>query len=588
MKKQLISLIHDKITPVLAEYGISECGFIDVQTPPDRSKGDFSMNAAMKLAKAAKCPPIKLAEKMVEALAKESRWFSKVEIAGPGFINMFLQDQIVAESFNSMSADIDSGLAESGCDETTIVDYSSVNIAKQMHVGHLRSTIIGDVLARVIEALGNPVIRQNHLGDWGLPMAMVLYKAVPILRQAEKEGISADELLPLSRLEELYKEATAECKENQDCAKQCHSILVKLQQGDEQLLADWKKITRISMLEVYRIYRQLDVRLSEENECGESFYRNMLAETVAEIDKSGLLVESQGARCVFLDEFKSKDGSPLPVIVQKSDGAFNYGTFDLAALRYRTKTLKARRIIYVTDARQVLHFRQIFATARAAQILAFADVKLEHVPFGTILGEDNKPLKTRSGENVKLAELLEEAIDKAFQVVSEKNPSLSEEYRHQVACMVGIGAIKYADLSQNRNNDYVFSFDRMLALNGNTAPYLQYAHARICSIFRKAQIEPEKYMEKACVSCPEERDLMHKVLEFPQAVEQVAAELRPHILCNYLYELATAFSAFYDRCPVLNAETDVIRASRLALCNATRKTLGKGLELLGIAAPREM
>ncbi len=588
MKKQLISLIHDKITPVLAEYGISECGFIDVQTPPDRSKGDFSMNAAMKLAKAAKCPPIKLAEKMVEALAKESRWFSKVEIAGPGFINMFLQDQIVAESFNSMSADIDSGLAESGCDETTIVDYSSVNIAKQMHVGHLRSTIIGDVLARVIEALGNPVIRQNHLGDWGLPMAMVLYKAVPILRQAEKEGISADELLPLSRLEELYKEATAECKENQDCAKQCHSILVKLQQGDEQLLADWKKITRISMLEVYRIYRQLDVRLSEENECGESFYRNMLAETVAEIDKSGLLVESQGARCVFLDEFKSKDGSPLPVIVQKSDGAFNYGTFDLAALRYRTKTLKARRIIYVTDARQVLHFRQIFATARAAQILAFADVKLEHVPFGTILGEDNKPLKTRSGENVKLAELLEEAIDKAFQVVSEKNPSLSEEYRHQVACMVGIGAIKYADLSQNRNNDYVFSFDRMLALNGNTAPYLQYAHARICSIFRKAQIEPEKFMEKACVSCPEERDLMHKVLEFPQAVEQVAAELRPHILCNYLYELATAFSAFYDRCPVLNAETDVIRASRLALCNATRKTLGKGLELLGIAAPREM
>lgn len=588
MKKQLISLIHDKITPVLAEYGISECGFIDVQTPPDRSKGDFSMNAAMKLAKAAKCPPIKLAEKMVEALAKESRWFSKVEIAGPGFINMFLQDQIVAESFNSMSEDIDSGLAESSCGETTIVDYSSVNIAKQMHVGHLRSTIIGDVLARVIEALGNPVIRQNHLGDWGLPMAMVLYKAVPILRQAEKEGISADELLPLSRLEELYKEATAECKENQDCAKQCHGILVKLQQGDEQLLSDWKKITRISMLEVYRIYRQLDVRLSEENECGESFYRNMLAETVAEIDKSGLLVESQGARCVFLDEFKSKDGSPLPVIVQKSDGAFNYGTFDLAALRYRTKTLKARRIIYVTDARQVLHFRQIFATARAAQILASADVKLEHVPFGTILGEDNKPLKTRSGENVKLAELLEEAIDKAFQVVSEKNPSLSEEYRHQVACMVGIGAIKYADLSQNRNNDYVFSFDRMLALNGNTAPYLQYAHARICSIFRKAQIEPEKFMEKACVSCPEERDLMHKVLEFPQAVEQVAAELRPHILCNYLYELATAFSAFYDRCPVLNAETDVIRASRLALCNATRKTLGKGLELLGIAAPREM
>jgi arginyl-tRNA synthetase len=342
------------------------------------------------------------------------------------------------------------------------------------------------------------------------------------------------------------------------------------------------------MAEVYRIYKLLDVKLTEKNECGESFYREMLGETVAEIDKSGLLKESQGARCVFLDEFKGKDGNPLPLIVQKSDGGYNYGTFDLAAIRYRCNKLSAKRIIYVTDARQILHFKQIFATAKACGILNNNEVKLEHVSFGSILGENNKPLKTRSGENVKLSDLLSEAIKRAYDVVAEKNPSLSEEYKQQVARMVGIGAIKYADLAQNRNNDYVFSFDRMLALNGNTAPYLQYAHARICSIFRKANIKPEDFSGEVQISHPSERDLMLKIMELPQIVESVARELRPHILCNYLYELATAFSAFYDKCPVLNSENENQRRCRLAICNTTRKTLSKGLELLGIAAPKEM
>jgi arginyl-tRNA synthetase len=573
---------------MLAEYGVEDCSFIDVQVPPDRSKGDFSMNAAMKLAKPAKCAPIKLAQEIVALLETEKDWFKKVEIAGPGFINMYLQDHAIENSFKDFSDPDEIKLTGATDNETTVVDYSSVNIAKQMHVGHLRSTIIGDVLARVIESLGNQVIRQNHLGDWGLPMAMVLWKAAPIMREAEKNQTEIEQVLPLAKLEELYKQATAECKENEDAARECHDYLVRLQQGDEQLLADWKKITRISMLEVYRIYKILDVKLTEDNECGESFYRKMLPATVEAIEKSGLLKESQGARCVFLDEFKSKDGSPLPVIVQKSDGGYNYGTFDLAALRYRTKELDARRIIYVTDARQVLHFKQVFATARACGILAGDDVKLEHVPFGSILGEDNKPLKTRSGENVKLADLLDEAIEKAYQVVSEKNPSLSDARKREVAQMVGIGAIKYADLSQNRNNDYVFSFERMLALNGNTAPYLQYAHARICSIFRKAEIDFEKFHETAGISEIPERDLMLKIMEFPQAVEMVAQELRPHILCNYLYELATTFSSFYDKCPVLNSDNDQLRNSRLALCNTTRKTLKKGLELLGIAAPREI
>lgn len=589
MKKQLTSLIHEKLAPMLSNYGIDDCSFIDVQIPPDRSKGDFAMNAAMKLAKPAKCAPIKLAQEMISILEKETSWFKKVEIAGPGFINIYLKDSIVEECFKKFAEAKEISLVQPEVNEkVTLIDYSSVNIAKQMHVGHLRSTVIGDVLARVIESLGNSVIRQNHLGDWGLPMAMVLWKAAPIIREAEANGTPLETILPLPKLEELYKKATAECKENEESAKQCHDYLVRLQQGDEQLLSDWKKITRISMLEVYRIYQLLDVKLKEENECGESFYRHLLADTVAQIEKTGLLQESLGAKCVFLEEFKSKDGSPLPVIVQKSDGGFNYGTFDLAALRHRTGKLCAKRIIYVTDARQVLHFKQIFSVARACKILADENVVLEHVPFGTILGEDNKPLKTRSGENVKLADLLKEAIDKAFQVVSEKNPTLSEEKKRAVAQMVGIGAIKYADLSQNRNNDYVFSFERMLALNGNTAPYLQYAHARICSIFRKAKIDFTTFMESARITEAPERDLMIKIMELPQNVELVARELRPHVLCNYLYELATTFSSFYDKCPVLNNENIELRNSRLALCNTTRKALDKGLELLGIAAPKEM
>ncbi len=588
MKKQLIALIHNRLGQMFSRYGIADFSFIDVQVPPEKANGDFSMNAAMKLAKAAKCQPRQLAEEIKAILEAEKDWFSKIEIAGPGFINMYIADGMIEKCFNSHASLANVLAGDAQAPEKTVVDYSSVNIAKQMHVGHLRSTIIGDVLARVVEALGNPVIRQNHLGDWGLPMAMVIYKAESAIAEAEKTGVPLEQALPLARLEELYKAATAECKENPQVAETCHEYLVRLQQGDKNLIDLWHKITRVSMAEVYRIYRLLDVKLTEEHECGESFYRDMLAETVEVINQTGRLVESDGARCLFLEEFKSKEGNPLPIIVQKSDGGYNYATFDLAAVRYRTAKLGAARIVYVTDARQALHFKQLFAAARAAGILAIPDVKLEHVPFGTILGEDNKPLKTRSGENVKLAELLSEAVEKAYSVVNEKNPGLSEEQKREVARMVGVGAVKYADLSQNRNNDYVFSFDRMLALNGNTAPYLQYAHARICSIFRRAGADPDSFSAPARISQTEERDLMIRLMEFGQAVIAVAADLRPHILCNYLYELATTFSSFYDRCPVMSCEDPEIRSSRLAICNFTRRILAVGLDLLGIAAPREM
>lgn len=588
MKKQLVTLIHKKLAKTFEKYNISDFDFIDIQVPPDKNNGDFSMNAAMKLAKVAKCAPAQLAKEMKAELETATDWFAKIEIAGPGFINMFLTDAIIEKLFNEKISKNTILDAQNEKPEITIIDYSSVNIAKQMHVGHLRSTIIGDVLSRVIEALGNKVIRQNHLGDWGLPMGMVVYKAKPIIEAAEKDGIPLEQVLPLAKLEELYKEATAESKENPQIAQACHECLVKLQQGDKELVEIWRKVVRVSMTEVYRIYGQLDVKLKPEDECGESFYNKMLAETVEVMRKAGVLEESEGALCIFLDEFKTKEGKPLPIIVQKSDGGYNYATFDLAAMRHRTQTLKGDRIIYVTDARQALHFKQIFAASKHAKILPNVDVKLEHVTFGSILGEDNKPLKTRSGENVKLADLLKEAVDKAYNVVNEKNASLNEEKKQNVALMTGIGAIKYADLAQNRNNDYVFSFDRMLALNGNTAPYLQYAHARICSIFRKGSIEIEGFRSEVHISAQEERDLIIKLMDFTQAVVTVANDLRPHILCNYLYELASMFSSFYDKCPVMNCDNDKTKASRLSICNFTRKTLAAGLDLLGIAAPMEM
>ncbi len=588
MKKKLTAYINTCLEPLLAKYGIEEKQNFDVQIPPDTSKGDFALNAAMKLAKPAKCPPRKLAEEICDLLGKDDFWFSKIEIAGPGFINLFVKKDAIESVFNDFKKSEDFELLSEKPKEKVIVDYSSVNIAKQMHVGHLRSTIIGDVLSRTIEARGDMVIRQNHLGDWGLPMAMVLWKAAPIIDKAENEGKTAEQVLDLPSLESLYKEATAECKSNPQAADECHKFLVDLQQGDANLIDKWKQITKISMKEVYRIYGLLDVKLKEENECGESFYREMLAETVDLIEKSGNLTESEGAKCVFMEEFKAKDGNPLPVIVVKSDGGFNYGTFDLAALRHRTHKLEADRIIYVTDARQALHFKQVFAVARKCDLLKSPDVSLEHVTFGTILGDDNKPLKTRSGENVKLSELLDEAIAKAYQVVQEKNPGLSEEKKKSVAQIVGIGAVKYADLSQNRNNDYVFSFDRMLALNGNTAPYLQYAHARICSIFRKGGLDPEQINHEVLISQEEEKNLIQKLMEFPLVVEAVSTDLRPHALCNFLFELATSFSSFYDKCPVLICEDEKLRNSRLSLCNVTRKALARALSLLGIAAPQEM
>lgn len=591
MKQTIVNLIAEKLAPLAAEMGIAiPADSIDLPHTPDPTMGDFAINLPMKLAKVARQAPIKIAQRMAELLAPETEWFSRVDVAPPGYVNLTLADSAVERMLAEAGRDVMLSLRKGGKPQTVVVDYSGVNIAKQMHVGHLRSSIIGDVIVRVLEARGEKVIRQNHLGDWGLTIAMVLWRARPFLRDVEARGGNLSEEFTLARLEELYREASAAYKENPDSAEEMRRILVDLQAGDEGLVADWNTITRLSMGEVYRVYELMGVSLTQDDERGEGFYRDMLADTVQILTERGLLVESEGAMCVFLDQFKAKDGSPLPVIVVKSDGGFNYATFDLSAVRFRIRELGADRVVYVTDSRQALHFAQIFAVAEACGWTkrGGAQVQLEHVAFGSVQGEDGKPLKTRSGENVKLADLLREAVDRAYTAVNEKNPDLPEDYKQYVAKAVGIGAVKYADLSKDRVNDYVFSWDRMLALTGNTAPYLQYAHARICSIFRKGGIDEDSDAGPPVVGHPAERALAHKLLEFPEVAERVEADLKPHLLCTYLYELSTVFSGFYDQCHVLTAETDEIRNSRLFFCRLTQQTLATGLDLLGIEAPREM
>lgn len=591
MRDLITAVIVDCLQPLQEEYGIAvSIDMIELPAPPNVEMGDYALNLPMRLAKIARKAPMVIAQRIAELLSEMPSWFSSVTAATPGYVNITLTNATIIRSLEMISADSSLGLRLAREPQTVVVDYSGVNIAKQMHVGHLRSTIIGDTLARIMEARGENVIRQNHLGDWGLPIAMVLWKTQPVLRQikADNGDISAE--LSLSRLEEIYRDAAAASKIDTDASEAIHEILVRLQNGDKELLADWETITRLSMSEVYRVYDMMEVSLRPDDERGESYYREMLTDTVDAIAAAGKLVESQGAKCVFLEHFLGKDGQPLPVIVQKSDGGYNYETFDLAAVRYRIDKLQADRIIYVTDARQALHFQQIFAVVDECGWNTRAEdkVALEHVTFGSVLGEDNKPLKTRSGESVKLADLLNEAVERAYLVVNEKNPALAEEQKRNVAKAVGIGAVKYADMSIDRNRDYLFSWDRMLAFTGNTAPYLQYAHARICSIFRKGGVDVENLYGPLLIVQPAERVLAMKLLEFAEVVAGVEIELRPHSLCTYLYELASAYSSFYDSCPVLIAETESMKASRLFLCRITQITLAKGLELLGIIAPDEM
>ena len=543
--------------------------------------GDYQANGVMGAAKLAKTNPRKLAEQVKPAADAALAEISEpLEIAGPGFLNIRLKRSWLEGQLAAMAAGPSLGI-DPVTPQRVVVDYSGPNLAKEMHVGHLRSTIIGDALARMLEFLGHTVIRQNHVGDWGTQFGMLMAH----FRTALAENPAAGQ--ELGDLEEFYRQAKQRFDADPAFAEQARQEVVKLQAGDEESLSFWRRFCEVSLAHCRQVYRELGVSLTDADLRGESFYNFDLPSVVADLAKAGLLSESQGAQVVFMDEFKGRDGEPLPVIVQKSGGGFLYATTDLAALRFRSGTLKADRVLVVTDSRQSLHLAQVFTLARKAGFVR-EGISLEYLPFGTVMGSDGKPFKTRTGGTVKLADLLEEAKKRSLAVVAQKNAELAAGPRAgELSRIVGIGAVKYADLSQNRASDYVFSFEKMLAMDGNTAPYMQYAYARIRSIFRKRDEAGEFVAGPIALSEPAERALGLKLLQFAEMLQLVAQECLPNLLCGYLYDLAGAFTTFYENCPVLKADA-ATRASRLSLCDLTARVIQTGLALLGIETVEEM
>jgi len=545
-----------------------------VRPCPDPKFGDYQTNALMSLAKARKLNPRQLAADVVAQL-DVGDCCEQAEIAGAGFLNFRVKPAALAQTLQSAARGEHLFFQPAAQPRTVVVDFSSPNVAKSMHVGHIRSTILGDSLARVLRLLGHKVVTDNHLGDWGTQFGMLL---TAWKRDLNSAALKAD---PIAEMERLYKQAAAECKASPAALEAARQELVKLQGGDAENLGIWREMIALSQVQFDAIYRRLGVRF--DHTLGESFYHPRLQPLVQELRARGIARESEGALAVFFEDIPALKSHPA--LVQKSDGTFNYTSTDLATLAYRLETWRPDEIIYVTDSRQQLHFQQLFAVFRRWH--PEARMRLAHVWFGSILGEDNKPFKTRSGDTVKLANLLDEAEERAFKAVSEKNPDLAEADRREVARVVGLGALKYADLLPNRQSDYVFSWDKMLALNGNTAPYLQYAYARIRSIFRKGGVG-EGFVPAALeLGAPEELALARHLLNFGLVLEAVAEDHRPNFLCNYLYELAGRFTAFYENCPVLKSEAGQ-RASRLGLCDLTARVLKQGLDVLGIETLEQM
>jgi arginyl-tRNA synthetase len=557
----------------------------------DPRHGDFQTNAALVQAKIAQRNPRELAEELRSALDLDGI-AEPAEIAGPGFLNFRLSTAYLNRQVTERWDDRRLGVASVAHPETIVIDYSSPNIAKEMHVGHLRSTILGDALARIHVFLGHEVIADNHIGDWGTQFGMILlgYK-----REGSAEKLELD---PFGHLEAIYRKVQAESKTDEGVREAAKHELVLLQQGDAVNRALWDQFLHYSIAALEVIYQRLGVQF--DHELGESFYNPFLPGVVKELVEKGIARPSEGAIAIFSSGTLEPRDDPFlvfrkeageaegrfidnPLLIQKSDGGFNYATTDLATIRYRHDTFKAQRVIYVVDSRQQMHFRQLFDAARR---WGYGDIKLEHVGFGTILGPDKKPIKTREGGDVKLKALLTEAEDRAGKIVGEKRPELNEHERVALARVVGLGALKYADLAQNRNLDYVFSWDKLLAFDGNTAPYLQNAYVRIRAIFRKAGLAEAK-AAKVHLTEPAELALGRKLLDFADAVTLAAEENRPHYICNYLFELATHFHKFYELCPVLTSE-DAVRDSRLLLADLTCRTLREGLHLLGIDVVEQM
>jgi arginyl-tRNA synthetase len=563
------TLLAKKLSDALAKVGLPDAGEVTPATDP--RFGDYQTNAALVLGKQRGENPRALAEKIVARL-DVADLCEPPAVAGAGFVNFTLRPDAIAKKTSEILRDERLGVAEAELNQRIVVDFGSPNVAKPMHVGHIRSIVLGDALARIARFLGHEVIRDNHIGDWGTQFGMVIYGWKNLL---DRQSLRRD---PLAEIVRIYKETNDKATHDPQVREACRQELVKLQAGDKENIDIWNECVAFSMQDFEQIYEGLGVRY--DLQCGESFYNDRLAGVVERLLKSGVAEISEDAVVVFFRD--NPELADKPCIIRKRDGGFNYATTDLATVDYRINDLKADAIWYVVGAPQTLHFKQIFEIARREGYRS----DFRHITFGSILGEDRKLMKTRSGENVPLRDLLEEACKRARKIIDEKNPDLSEADKTDIAQKIGIGAVKYFDLSQYRMTDYIFSWERMLSLHGNTAPYLQNAYVRIRSIFRKAGESVPK-IDTLILSDSAEINLAKRLCQFAEIVPQVLNDFRPNILANYLFELANSFHTFYEACPVLKSE-EPVRSSRLALCDLSGRVLQHGLDLLGIKVPEKM
>jgi arginyl-tRNA synthetase len=573
------ALLIEKVSQALIAAGAPADCEPQVRQSAKVQFGDYQANGVMAVAKKLGMPPRQLAEQVLTHLDLTGI-ASKTEIAGPGFINIFLEPAFLASHVDAALKSDRLGVSQPDA-QTVVIDYSAPNVAKEMHVGHLRSTIIGDASVRTLEFLGHKVIRANHVGDWGTQFGMLI--AYLEKQQQENAGEMA-----LADLEGFYREAKKHYDEDDVFAERARSYVVKLQGGDRYFLEMWRKLVDITMSQNQLTYNRLNVTLTRDDVMGESLYNPMLPGIVADLKAKGLAVESEGATVVFLDEYKNKEGEPMGVIIQKKDGGYLYTTTDIACAKYRFETLHADRVLYYIDSRQHQHLMQAWTIVRKAGYVPDS-VPREHHMFGMMLGKDGKPFKTRAGGTVKLSDLLDEALERARRLVAEKNPDMPADELEKLANAVGIGAVKYADLSKSRTTDYIFDWDNMLAFEGNTAPYMQYAYTRVLSVFRKANID-ESVLANAAVTLTEDREaqLAARLLQFEETLTVVARDGTPHVMCAYLYDLAGLFSVFYEHCPILSAQSEAVRNSRLKLAQLTARTLKLGLDTLGIETVERM